>query len=318
VEIREWIRSLGDRARLLVIIPLAAGSIAALITLVGPASYQASATLILPEDAQAGPITAVTAQRVADLTAAVRSEGVLDAVSRDTGVPRGDLDSITVGRSGSSGVIVVGFTSSHAEDVAIVAEAATRKAMATIAQARVDVAQAELDATIAGVDAAYAALIEEQENLGLTYSPDVLLILQRQAERLSNDVNVAIADQDLDAAALATEKLERKQSRINDMLQLQALYQRSQAAQQSVFAQQSVVFDAQGALSAAETLTVEPTRPIRVGKLQEAARRFVFVAAIGFLLALGLVILLQLMDRRRGEDTDDVDAGGGPLRRPAA
>ena len=86
MEIREWVRSLGDRARLLVIIPLAAGSLAALVTLIGPASFQASATVILPQDSAGGSLTGCRTAR-GGLHGAVRSDGVLDAVSQQTGSP---------------------------------------------------------------------------------------------------------------------------------------------------------------------------------------------------------------------------------------
>lgn len=313
MEIREWIRSLGDRARLLVVIPLVAGSLAALVTLVGPASFQASATVIMPEDPQAGAITGVTQQRVADFTAAVRSEGVLDKVSRDTEVPRGDLDAITVSRSGSSGVVVVGFSGSDGDRVARVAEAAARTALAAIAQAKVDAAQAELDADEAGVEQANEALSAKQTELGMVYSADALQHLQRQAEGISDSYSAAVSNDDLDLASELIDKLERKQNRINDMLLLESLNQRRLAALQVVFGQQAVLFDATGSLNNATALDIEPTRPVPVSKLQVAARRFVFVAAIGFFLALGLVLLLQLMDRRSA-DADEV----GPRRRPAA
>jgi capsular polysaccharide biosynthesis protein len=313
VEIREWIRSLGDRARLLVIIPLAAGSLAALVTLIGPTSFQASATLILPEASGSGSITGQTAQRVADFSAAVRSDGVLSAVSRSTGVPRGELDTVAISRAGSSGVIVVSYTSSSDDDVSKVADEVTRTTLAVIAQARVDAAQAGLDAAIAGVETADETLIAEQEDLGVTYSPAALEALQRQAQKFSNTADRLASEGQVEEAAAAQRRLDAKQNRINEMLQLRSLFDRVQAANQVVFSEQAVLFDAQGSLQAAETVTIQVSEPQRVGKLQEAARRFVFVAAIGFLLALALVLLLQLMDRRRAAE-DEV----GPRRRPAA
>ena len=100
---------------------------------------------------------------------------------------------------------------------------------------------------------------------------------------------------------------------IDDLRALESLFQARGSAQQVLFGSQAVLAEAQGALSSAETLSIPVSRPLPVSKLQEAARRFVFVAAIGFLLALGLVLLLQLMDRRRAAE-DEV----GPRRRPAA
>ena len=313
MEIREWIRSLGDRARLLVIIPLAAGSFAALVTLVGPASFQASATVILPQDSSGASLTGSAAQRVADFTGAVRSDGVLDAVSQQTEVPRGDLGSVSVTRSGSSSVLVVGFTGSNGDDTGRVAETAARAALTAIAQARVDAAQAELGAAQDQVDAADQAFQDAQDEIGIPYSGASLESLAGRALRLRDEQNEAAARNDIAEVNRLANRIESQQAVIDDLRALESLFQARGSAQQVLFGAQAVLAEAQGALSSAETLSIPVSRPQPVSKLQEAARRFVFVAAIGFLLALGLVLLLQLMDRRRTA-VDEV----GPRRRPAA
>jgi capsular polysaccharide biosynthesis protein len=313
VELKEWLRSLGDRARLLVIIPLVAGSVAALITLVGPSSYESSATVIVAEDPASGPITAVMAQRVADFTAAVRSDGVLDAVSRDTGVARGDVGNVTVSRSGSSGVVTITYSGTRSEEVGLVAEAIARQGLRAVAQARVDAANGEVTAARELYQAASEALVEAEAELGTSYSPRALERLQNQAIRLTQAAAAADSPADQEAAL---ERLQQKNNRIEEMRQLDALARARDAQLVTMFAAQDRLSRANGALGAAENMDMSVTRATRTSKLQEAARRFLFVAVIGFVLALGLVILLQLMDRRR--EAAERGTETGPRRRPAA
>jgi capsular polysaccharide biosynthesis protein len=313
VELKEWLRSLGDRAKLLVIIPLVAGSIAALITLVGPSTYESSATVIVAEDPASGPITAVMAQRVADFTAAVKSEGVLDAVSRDTGVARGEVGNITVSRSGSSGVVTVTYRSTRSEEVGLVADAIARQALRAVAQARVDAATGELEAAQALYDAASNSLVDAENEAGTSYSLLALERLQRQMIQLTEESLAAEGSQE---QGQALQRLEQKAGKVEEMRQLESLSRAKDAQLNVLFAAQDRLSRANGALGAAENMDMSVTRAARSSKLQEAARRFLFVAVIGFFLALGLVVLLQVMDRRR--EAAENEAETGPRRRPAA
>lgn len=299
VEIRDWLRSVGDRARLLVVVPLAAALIALLIAVIAPARYQATSTVILPDVSTTGPLASITAQRVADLMGAAKSEGVLDAVSAETGVPHASLGALSVSRSGTAGVMSIGFVWTDPAKARAVTEATARGALRALAQVNQDQAKAEVEATQALYDEAASAFTDAENKTGLVYSDRLLTQLQKRFTDARDRLNAATAAGDAKAIRVAQAAVDSLTARLLDAQQLQSLSAERQSALVSLFSARSRQASAEGDMIAAGTLTIATTRAAQLSKFRFVAQRVVLAGAFGFILAIGLLILLQLL-RVRG------------------
>lgn len=298
MEIRDWLRALGDRVRVLVIIPLAAALIALLVGLIAPTRYHSTATVVLPEVNAVGPITVAVTQRVADFGAAVKSEAVKEVVAAETGVPVSELDEVTVERSGQSGVLEVGFTGTDPQKVAPVAEAMSRAALRIAAQANLDRAKAQSSAAQDLFDEANDAYLTNAEGTGALYSDDLLETISKQYNDAVDDLNNATSVGDPAKIAAAQAAVDRKFARLNEVQAAQTLYLRRQAATTVLIQANSDVVDAEGDLITADTLAISTTQATAQSKLKDVAQRVIFAAVFGFVLAAGLLVLLVLVEGR--------------------
>ena len=311
VEIRDWLRASGDRVRLLVVIPLAAALIAALIGTISPARYRATATVILPGISSTGPLTSVTAQRVADFSAAVRSDGALDEVASQLEIDRSTLDTITVTRSGSSGVLAVSFVGTDPERCAEIAEAAARLALRLQAQVNKDAAAAAAEAAgqlYAQEDEAYQ---QAELKAGFLYSDAVLAEFSRRYNDAVDALNAAKASGSQTAIAQAQAVVDQRGAKLTDAQGLQTLSSARLSALSVLSNAKARLAAAEGDLISAQTLTIPTTRAIPLSKSRFVIQRVVLSALFGLALAVALLVLLQLLQVRQ--------AGGpaGVARRPA-
>lgn len=298
MEIRDWLRVLGDRVRLLVIIPLAAALIAMLVGLIAPPRYHSTATVFLPEVNEVGPITIAVTQHVADFSAAVKSESVKEVVAAETGVPASELDEVTVERGGQSGVVEVGFTGTDSQKVPPVAEAMSRAALRITAQANLDRANAQSGAAQDLFDEANDAYLTNAEGTGALYSDDLLETISKQYNDAVDDLNNATSDGDPAKIADAQAAVDRKFARLSEVQAAQTLYLRRQAATTVLIQANSDVVDAEGDLITADTLAISTTQATAQSKLKDVAQRVIFAAVFGFVLAAGLLVLLVLIQGR--------------------
>jgi hypothetical protein len=298
VEIREWLRSMGERVRLLVVIPLAAALIAALIGFIAPTKYKATTTVILPGVSQNAPLTSQTAQRVADFSAAVKSEGVLDAVSAELAIPRGDLDAVSVTRSGSSGVLAVAYTGTNPDEVGTIAEEVARQALRAQSQVNRDAADAAVQGAQKLFDAAEKTYQDATLEAGFEYSDELLVELSRRYNDAIDALNKATAGGDRTQIAETQAAVDQKAARLTAAQGLQSLYNARASASSLLDTAKARLADADGQLILAQTLTMPTTRALPQSKLRAVAQRVIFAAAFGFLSAVGLLILLQLLQVR--------------------
>ena len=311
MEIRDWLRVSGDRVRLLVVIPLAAALIAALIGTISPVRYRATATVILPGISSSGPLTSVTAQRVADFSAAVRSDGVLDSVSSELKIDRSKLDTVTVTRSGSSGVLAVSFVGTDRDQVPAVAEAAARVALRLQAQVNKDAAAAAAEAAgqlYAEEDQVYQ---EAERKAGFLYSDAVLAEFSRRYNDAVDALNAAKASGAQAAITQAQANVNERGVKLTDAQGLQTLYSARLAAFSVVSGAKARLAAADGDLISAETLTIPTTRAVPLSKMRLVAQRVVLAGLFGLALAVALLVLLQLLQVRQAGGAQDDD------RRPA-
>jgi hypothetical protein len=225
---------------------------------------------------------------------------------------------VTAERAGSSGVVEVTYSSTSSEDVAVVLDAAVREALRVIAQSRVDMATAEADSARAAFDDASTELLAAQQDAQQVYTEFALIDEARRYRDTQDELGRALAEEDVASANRLQGQLDRIQNRLEALQGLRVYDARVTAALQSLTIAESRLSQAKGSLRAASTQDIAATEALRGSKLREAARRFLFVGAIGLVVAVALVVLLQLIDRRREHADADRDTRGGPIRRPAA
>ncbi len=107
MEIKDYLRVLGKRAWLLVMIPAVAGVVAGLIAVGQPQAFRTTATLQLPRDETTTP--AQVAQLVADFQAAADNPTVQNQVSEETGVPVRRIQRVRIAQVGDSSQLTMSF-----------------------------------------------------------------------------------------------------------------------------------------------------------------------------------------------------------------
>ncbi len=107
MEIKDYLRVLGKRAWLLVMIPAVAGVVAGLIAVGQPQAFRTTATLQLPRDETTTP--AQVAQLVADFQAAADNPTVQNQVSEETGVPVKRIERVRITQVGDSSQLTMSF-----------------------------------------------------------------------------------------------------------------------------------------------------------------------------------------------------------------
>ena len=107
MEIKDYLKVLGKRAWLLVMIPAVAGVVAGLIAVQQPQAFRTTATLQLPHDVTSSP--AEVAQLVADFKAAANNPTVQSKVSKDTGLTLQQIRHMNITQVGDSSQLTLGY-----------------------------------------------------------------------------------------------------------------------------------------------------------------------------------------------------------------
>ena len=107
MEIKDYLKVLGKRAWLLIMIPAVAGVVAGLIAVQQPQAFRTTATLQLPHDVTSSP--AEVAQLVADFKAAANNPTVQSKVSKDTGLTLQQIRHMNITQVGDSSQLTLGY-----------------------------------------------------------------------------------------------------------------------------------------------------------------------------------------------------------------
>jgi hypothetical protein len=281
VEIRDWIRAIGARLALIGVVAIAAALLAATLALFQPQQYRATGTLALPGVPTSGPATAAVAQQMANFEGAVTSDGVLDAVAQVTGVPRDALNTVTVVRSGSSNILEVRYVGRDRDQARDVVVAAARQGL--VLQANTDLAFAQADVTAAndGYEVALAAFLESAE-ANNAFFPDSKL----------NELNTDLIDAEADGSDARIASLEAE---IQAVQETQRLKNAADGALTNLTVANDRLRVAQGRVIAAETLPVNVGEVVGLSKLQAMVKQGAYAAVFGAALAVGFVIIVELL-----------------------
>ena len=107
MEIKDYLKVLGKRAWLLIMIPAVAGVVAGLIAVQQPQAFRTTATLQLPHDVASSP--AEVAQQVADFKAAASNPTVQSKVSKNTGLTLQQIRHMNITQVGDSSQLTLGY-----------------------------------------------------------------------------------------------------------------------------------------------------------------------------------------------------------------
>jgi hypothetical protein len=313
VEIQDYLKVLGKRAWLLVMIPAVAGVAAGLIAVQQPQAFRTTATLQLPRD-QNNSAPAQVAQQVADFKAAAANSSVQNKVAHDTGVPIRRIKKLAISQVGVSSQLTMGMQGKQknpSDAKAVITGIATNALNylqapdVAAAQKTVDDATAKLAATQQGIDKATNDLNALYQKSG-TSDPagDV-----KRYQSLVDDWTLKVAD--AAAAGNPTQVhyyqslIAQRQLQIAGLMSIiptvTSLQQTISDGTKSLATEQTDRDTAVKALAAIATVpdlvfSAEGTPVIRKTRVVKTAAAAVVA---GFPIAVGIVLLLDAMQRRR-------------------
>lgn len=306
MEIRDYLRAIRRWLWLPLIIPLVAAGLTGYLLHRQPSVYQANATVIVPAVSAKGFSTSAASQYVATFKDVLVSQPVVDKVSRATGVPAKEL---VTGLSAStatasSNVLHVTYLGRKGENITAVVREATVDALDAVAQPSLVQAQNAVVAGRTQLQDANGAIQKFTETSGLILPQEQFktkqqelsqLELQLQQTVLANDtareatLKTVIAQREAALTALGSQV--SLYTSLTDARQA-ALSVRDRAAQELVNAEALVT-----ANHGSSTVSVQ-----NIGRVSNLANvlKFTGIAhAVALLLALGFILLMELMRGRR-------------------
>jgi len=314
VEIKDYLKVLGKRAWLLVMIPAVAGVVAGLIAVQQPQAYRTTATLQLPRQGDNAAAPAQVAQQVADFQAAADNPTVQNKVSADTGVPVKKIKNLNIAQVGVSSQLTLGMKtkSKDPSDAKAVITGVATQALDYLQAPETADAQANVDDATKRANDAQAAITKANAALTLLYNsvgtstPEADLA---QAKNLRSDLTSRLATAQSSGETSGAAILQQYINQQNGLIIKLSLVVPQVQAQQAIIAtatkdQQTAQDDRQTAVKAVNAIRSTPDlifsaegseviRKTRVVKTAAAA------VVAGFPIAVGIVLLLDWLQRRR-------------------
>ena len=309
MEISDYLRIIWRRLWILILVPLLAGGAVAALVLREPTKYDATATVAAPAvvggptanqySGSTGPKTFVS-----NFVAAITSPRIVNQVAKETSVlPRNVRDGLSAVPIGDSALIDVTYTTSRQEQAVPVARAAASDTIKFLFQTQVTLAKKQQAEAQKAVDDANAKLQGFYKSTGLVLPERSYDIKAQQLSSLEQRQLDAQASGNLTAASAIGQAITSRRAELSRLAPQVATYQalidrRTQAQGRLNLVQQSV----EGAVAQfnaadpAQVVTLNQAKP--VSRVSELARKAVPAAGAGLFLAVGLVVLLEVLARR--------------------
>jgi hypothetical protein len=290
----------GWRLWLLLLIPLAAGTVALGTALNDPPEYRATATILTPTPFDSPATPQVTSQAVSNLQGVIASEAFIEDVARETGERAATVrDGLSNSRFGLANVVDLTFTHIDPQVVETVIDTASARAVTLLTQGDAERVSSEERLAEQEYNASDLALNDLLASLG-TVDPEGAL----------RDAIGRLAEDDSGVGGPSLEQLRAEVAALQaDVI----VYQRARNERDAAF--ENLVDIRQrkfGILAVAEAspeaFIVGPTEAVELSKRLPVARTVITVSGIAFALAIGLVVLLQVVAPRtpgRHEDAGD-------------
>jgi capsular polysaccharide biosynthesis protein len=303
VEIKDYLRALGKRAWVVILVPVIAGALALGYQLGQPASYQSTVTVLShPASAAAGSVI----QYITSFQAAMNSDTIINQVAQQAGVSPGAVRSgLSSQPSGVNSIILkVSYTSKSKIRAPKIADLAARDTLDLLARPSLVTAQATLDADQAEYSAAKADVDSFNKQSGLsgpileTYRAELGYVAQLQA-----DYELAVLRGDTVAAGLS-KVLTNEQARVTQLAdqvnQWTRLDNRETRDATSVADAQRVVAEAQAQLAVVQDPTaVAAGDTSKLSPLPDILKLVGPVVVVALVLTIGVVILQETLKARR-------------------
>ena len=313
MEISDYLRIIWRRLWILILVPLLAGGAVAALVLREPAKYDATATVAAPAvvggqsanqySGSTGPKTFVS-----NFVAAITSPRIVNQVAKETSVlPRNIRDGLAAVPIGDSAIIDVTYSTSRQEQAVPVAKAAASDTIKFLFQTQVTLAKKQQAEAQKAVDDANAKLQGFYKSTGLVLPERSYDIKAQQLSSLEQRQLDAQASGNLTAASAIGQAITTRRAELSKLAPQVATYQalidrRTQAQGRLNLVQQSV----EGAVAQfnaadpAQVVTLNQAKP--VSRFSSLVRKAVPAAGAGLFLAVGLVVLLEVLARRPDAD----------------
>jgi capsular polysaccharide biosynthesis protein len=309
VEISDYLRIIWRRLWILILVPLLAGGVVAALVLRQPPKYDATATVAAPAvvggqntnqySGSTGPRTFVS-----NFVAAITSPRIVNQVAEQTKVlPRNIRDGLVATPIGDSSLIEVTYTTTKRELAVPVAKAAATATIQFLFQTQVNLARETVTEATKAVDKANASIQHFQRTTGLVLPERIYDIRAQELSSLQQRELEARAAGNYTGAAAIAERIAATEAQLRKIAPQVVTYQslvarRDQAQGRLNLVQQNLeAATAQfKAADPAEAVTLNQAKP--VSRLAELVRKAVPAAGAGLFLAVGLVVLLEVLGRR--------------------
>jgi capsular polysaccharide biosynthesis protein len=309
VEISDYLRIIWRRLWILILVPLLAGGIVAALVLRQPPKYDATATVAAPAvvggqntnqySGSTGPKTFVS-----NFVAAITSPRIVNQVAEETSVlPRTIRDGLLAEPIGESSLIEVTYTTTKRELAVPVAKSATNATIRFLFETQVTLARETVTEATKAVAKANTSIQNFYTTTGLVLPERSYDIKAQELSSLQQRELEARTAGNLIAADQIAERIAATEAELRKLAPQVATYQslierRTQAQGRLSLVQQNLeAATAQyKAADPAEAVTLNQVKP--VSRLAELVRKAVPAAGAGLFLAVGLVVLLEVLGRR--------------------
>ena len=309
MEISDYLHIIRRRLWILILVPLLAGGVVAALVLRQPLKYDATATVAAPAvvgGQSTNQYSGATGPRafVANFTAAVTSPRIINQVAKETSVlPRTIRSGLVASPIGDSSLIEVTYTTMNKDKAIPVAKSATDNTIRFLFETQVTLAEETVNEAKKAVDSANDSLQKFYRSTGLILPERTYELEQQKLSSLQQRELQERAVGNITAATALAQAITTSENRLRQLASRVATYQslvdrRNQAQGRLNLVQQNLeAATAQyKAADPAEVVTLNQAKP--VSRLTELLRKTVPAAGVGLFLAVGLVVLLEVIARR--------------------
>lgn len=309
MEISDYLRIARRRLWILVLVPLLAGGIVAALVLTAPPAYRATATVAAPALVGGPSSNQYSGSNgpkafVANFAAAVTSSRILNQVAAETHVPEPEVASgLAASPIGDSSLIEVSYQTTMRDEAGLIAKAAAADTIRFLFQSQVTLAEQTVKEAAKAVADADAKLNAFYQSTGLVLPDKAYEIKVQQLANLQQQQAQSQAEGQLTAAATLAATAQAKQAELKalgpQVVAYQSLLDRKHQATDQLDLMQQGLDQAHAQYSAAD-----PAAVVTLGDTQQSpllavlARKGLPAAGAGLFLAVGIVLLLELLGRR--------------------
>jgi capsular polysaccharide biosynthesis protein len=309
VETVSYLSIIRRRLWILLVVPLLAVGAVVAWELRQPPRYSATATVAAPA-VVGGPSTnqysGVNAPRafVADFSGAVTSPLIVNQVAEKTGAaPAAIKDGLEASQIGSSSLVQLTYTGPRRDQVTPVVNEAAAATIRFLFQTQVTLAQKTVGEARKAVDRANAALASFYKKTGQVLPDEAYRIAAQQVADLQREQASARAGGETTKAASLQSAINARKAEVAKLAPQVATYQGLVDRRTQALSRVNVLEEgterAQAQYSAADPEAIVVVGPVqRVSRLPALVRRAAAAVGAGLFLAVGIVLLLQLLSRR--------------------